>query len=75
MANHPNRSRREQHPARNPTPAEIAAAREAAGLSQRAAGELIHCSLRGWQDWEYGHRAMHPAFWELFRRKAAEISA
>lgn len=65
---HPNRSRRS--PARNPTPAEIRAAREAAGLTQTAAAALIYCSLRGWQQWEAGERSMHPAFWELWRLKA-----
>ena len=47
------------------------AAREAAGLSQTAAAALIHCTLRGWQEWEAGNRRMHPAFWELFRIKSA----
>lgn len=54
---------------RNPIPAEVRAARKAAGLSQTAAAALIHCTLRGWQEWEYGNRRMHPAFWELFRLK------
>ena len=49
-----------------PLPAEIRAAREAAGLSARAAGELVHTTTRVWQQWEAGDRAMHPAFWELF---------
>ncbi|MCK9386139.1 MAG: helix-turn-helix transcriptional regulator [Nevskia sp.] len=68
MPNHPNRSRAEI-PARNPTSEEVRAAREAAGLTQTAAAELIHCALRGWQEWEAGNRKMHPAFWELFRIK------
>ena len=67
--NHPNRSRRSDAPARNPSPEEIRAAREAAGLTQTDAAALIYCSLRGWQDWEAGERKMHPAFWELFRSK------
>ena len=69
---HPNRSRRTPSPARNPTPAEIRAAREAAGLTQTAAAALIYCSLRGWQQWEAGERSMHPAMWELFDRKLRE---
>lgn len=69
MSNHPNRSRRAPSAARNPTPDEVRAAREAAGLSQTAAAELIHCTLRGWQEWEAGNRRMHPAFWELFLLK------
>ena len=53
----------------NPSPAEVRAAREAAGLSQTAAAALIYCTLRGWQEWEAGNRRMHPALWELFRIK------
>lgn len=70
MANHPNRSRRAT-PAATPTPAAIRAAREAAGLTQRAAAALVHASVRGWEDWEAGRRRMHPAMWELFGIKAA----
>jgi DNA (cytosine-5)-methyltransferase 1 len=69
--NHPNRGRA-PNPAANPKPPEIRAAREAAGLTQAEAGELVHVSMRGWQQWEAGERPMHPAFWELFRRKLKE---
>lgn len=68
MANHPNRMRGGS-PSRNPTPDEVRTARVVAGLSQTAAAALIHCTLRGWQQWEAGDRRMHPAFWELFRIK------
>ena len=51
---HPNRSG--AGPSRNPTPEEIRAARDALGLSQRAAAELIHGTERAWQDWEQGLR-------------------
>lgn len=57
----------------NPTPEAIRAARKAAGLTQTQAAALIYCTLRGWQDWEAGKRAMHPAFFELFRRKLVEF--
>ena len=53
-------------PARYPSPAEIRAAREAAGLTQTAAGVKVHTTCRTWQQWEAGDRRMHPAFWELF---------
>ena len=53
----------------DPTPDEIRAAREAAGLTQTAAAELVHSTMRAWQWWESGDRAMHPAMWELFRLK------
>lgn len=52
-----------------PAPEQIRAARTAAGLTQTQAAALIHCQLRTWQDWESGARRMHPAFFELFRRK------
>jgi len=55
----------------NPAPAEVRAAREAAGLSQTAAGVLVHTTCRTWQQWEAGDRRMHPAFWELFRIKSS----
>ena len=69
--NHPNRSRLNPSPSRNPKPDEVRAAREAAGLTQTQAGELVHVTLNGWQKWEAGERPMHPAFWELFRLKLA----
>ena len=51
----------------SPAPADIRAAREAAGLTQTAAGELVSTTCRVWQQWEAGDRHMHPAFWTLFR--------
>lgn len=63
---------------RNPSPREIRAARELARLTQTQAGALVHTSCRSWQQWEAeqgtkDHRAMHPAFWELFQRKIAGL--
>jgi DNA-binding transcriptional regulator YiaG len=77
MANHPNRSRGHQ-PGANPKPAEIRAAREAAGLTQSAAAELVYSTLRTWQDWETDgaqNRRMHPAIWELWLIKTAHLRA
>lgn len=59
----------------NPTPLEIRAAREAAGLSQDAAAALLYKARGTWAQWEAregspNHRAMDPAFWELFQLKA-----
>ena len=65
MTAHPNRSAGQ--PARNPTPAEIRALRESAGLTQTGAAELVHGTMRAWQDWEAGARRMHPGLWALFR--------
>lgn len=41
-------------------------ARQAAGLTQQQAGELLSVGVRTWQRWEYGERRMSPAMWELF---------
>jgi len=75
MTNHPNRSRAAPSAARNPSPEEIRIAREAAGLTQSQAANLVYVSLRNWQQWEAtegtNKRPMHPAFWELFRIKLA----
>lgn len=49
-----------------PAPEEIKKARLAAGLSQSAAAQIIHSTLRTWQDWEAGVARMHPGLWELF---------
>ena len=77
MTNHPNRSA--VRSARNPTPAEILAAREAAGLTQAQAAELVHASARNWQQWEQTEganvRRMHPGLWELFQAKAQACRA
>ena len=50
----------------SPLPSDIRAAREAAGLTQTAAGALCHRSLRAWQAVEAGDRTLDPAAWELF---------
>jgi putative transcriptional regulator len=62
---------------KQPTPAEIRAAREAAGLTQTAAAALVHAELRTWQHWESSagaddRRAMPLAAWELFLIKTAK---
>lgn len=49
---------------------EIAAGRAAAGLTQEAAGALVHVARRTWQDWERGERTMPAGLWELFWLKA-----
>jgi len=55
-----------------PKPDEIKKARQAAGLTQQQAGELLSVGVRTWQRWEYGERKMSPALWELFRIKTRE---
>lgn len=69
MTNHPNRSKNTPSSARNPKPREILEARLAANLTQTQAAEMIHSTLRTWQDWEAGIARMHPGLWELFLTK------
>lgn len=58
-----------------PAPDVIKAARLAVGLTQKAAGEVVFTSLRAWQQWEYGERTMHLAFWFLFLYKTAAFAS
>ncbi len=53
-----------------PSPDQILAAREAAGLTQAQAAAVVLTPRRTWQDWERGVARMHPGLWELFRLKA-----
>lgn len=53
----------------SPTPEQILAARQEAGLSQPKAAALVITSGHTWCAWETGRAKMHPAFWELFRIK------
>lgn len=61
-----------------PSPSQILARRQAAGLTQTAAAALVHSVLSSWQHWEAepgapGHRQMHLAFWELFLIKTEPL--
>jgi hypothetical protein len=49
--------------------------RQRAELTQEQAADLVYCRVRRWQSWEYSEAPMHPAFWELFCRKLAELQA
>lgn len=80
MANHPNRSKQPDSSSRNPAPDEIRALREAAGLTQTRAAELVHTTCRTWQQWEADEgtpasRKMHPAFFELFKIKLSVLKS
>lgn len=54
-----------------PKPAEIRAARVAAGLSVTDAAALVHTYDRRWRHWECGKHRMEAAVWELFQIKLA----
>lgn len=77
MGSHPNRSRQKRGPHSNPTPAEVLASREAAGLTQTEAAMKIRGRLRSWQHYEApigtpDHRHMHPGLYELFLIKTGQ---
>ncbi len=55
-----------------PTPAEIREARMNSGLTQTEAAQKVQASLRGWQQWEAGDRAMPPGLFELFMLKTGQ---
>ena len=54
---------------KSPTNKEIKSARDAAGLTQTKAADLIYKKCRTWQQWEAGAREMDPALFELFNIK------
>lgn len=68
---HPNRSKTNPGPARNPKPEEIRQLRLSVGLSPKEAAARLHAAVGAWMQWEAGERPMHPAFWRLFRIAAS----
>lgn len=54
----------------SPDPDTVRDARKAAGLTQKAAAELVYVSVVAWQRYEAGTRKIHPAMWELWKSKA-----
>lgn len=56
----------------NPTPDAIREARLAARLTQTEAAHTVYASLRGWQQWEAGDRAMPLGLFELFMLKTGQ---
>jgi DNA (cytosine-5)-methyltransferase 1 len=53
-----------------PTPEQVRSVRLAAGQTQAEAAALIYMKERAWRHYENGARAMHPAFFELYRIKS-----
>lgn len=61
-------------PGETPTPGQVRAAREAAGLLQREAAELIWVSETTWRQWESSasnKRQMPAVAWWAFHKRAA----
>ncbi len=52
-----------------PTPELIKQVRREAGLTATQAAALVHRSVRAWNQYEQGVRAMDAAAWELFNIK------
>jgi predicted transcriptional regulator len=62
-------------PLKTPTPAEIRAARDAAGLTQAAAAELVHLKAQQrWAEYESGENNIGLSTWELFLIKTGQRS-
>lgn len=61
--------------AASPTPAEIRAARLAAGLTQAQASAVIGCGYRAWMEWEAGNRRMPALSWYVWRHWVSGKSA
>lgn len=74
MTSHPNRSKKNPKPGRNPSPEEVKEARKNAGLTQPAAAELVYVKTITWKTWESGLYRMPPAAWELFQIKVKDLS-
>ena len=53
-------------PGHTPTPLEVRAARDRAGLTQAEAARMVYSSRRQWQRWEAGVHMMHPAKYRMF---------
>lgn len=53
------------------TPQEIKAARARAGLTLAQSAALVGVSVRAWQFWESGQRAMPIAAWKLYNMQVS----
>lgn len=58
----------------NPTPDTIRQARRDAGLTQTEAAKIVSASMRAWQQWESGERAMPAGLFELYMLKTRQWS-
>ncbi len=57
-------------PGEQPTPEQVAKARERMKMTQAEAAALIYKQWRAWDRYEKGLRKMDPAYWELWQIKA-----
>lgn len=54
----------------SPTPQKVKTVRKTLGYTQKEAAEMVHVTLRAWQQWEAGQRRMPSGLWELCIIKA-----
>lgn len=78
MTSHPNRSKRNPKLFHTPTPAQIRAAREAAGLSRSEAASKIGSTTRAWENYEadpeaVNSRRMQPGLFVLFQLVTGQL--
>lgn len=81
MSPHSNRSKNKALPGREPRPEELRKYREAAGLTQQQAADVIYTSVRNQQNWEQGNdsggtvrRSMPASAFELFMLKTGQFT-
>lgn len=55
-----------------PTSDQVAAVRQAAGLTQAKSANLVHVAVRTWKQYEAGDRTPHVALWELYLLKSGQ---
>jgi putative transcriptional regulator len=51
---------------KSPSTDQIKITRKTLGLTKKESAKMVHSSLRAWQLWEAGDRAMPAGIWELF---------
>ena len=76
MTSHPNRSRRKDAPAANPTAADWQALRDRHGLSQSDLAQRLRAggvTVRAIQAYEQNERRAHPAIWLYVLAQMGEV--
>ena len=58
-----------------PTPEQVLAARQLAGLTQQQAADLVWLSDKGrWSEYERGTRRMSAVRWAMFKHKTGQVT-
>lgn len=56
------------------TPDKLLEIRKSLKLLQSQAAQVVSCTTRSWQGWEYGERPMPQGIWELFLLKTKQVT-